>query len=70
LNTFQEKKIGFVSLGDGFTCDVISVGTIKIKMFDRVVHSLGGVAYVLKMQRNLIPLGRLDIQLIFVHFSL
>lgn len=33
---------------------------VKIKMFNGVVRTLGGVAYVLKMLRNLISLGPLD----------
>lgn len=49
FDTFQEKKTYFVSLGDRFTCDVTGVGIVEIKMFDGVVHTLGGVAYVLKM---------------------
>lgn len=39
----------FVSLGDGFTCDVTGVGTVKIQMFDGVVLTLNDVAYVPKM---------------------
>lgn len=33
---------------------------MKIKIFDRVVRTLGSVIYVPKMRRNLISLGRLD----------
>lgn len=57
FDTFQEKKICFISLGDGFTCDVMSVRTMKIKMFNGVVCTLDGVAYVSKMLMNLISLG-------------
>lgn len=38
----------------------MGVETVKIKMFDRVVRTLGGVAYVPKMRWNLISLGQLD----------
>lgn len=47
-------------MGDGSTYEVIGVGTTKIKMFDGVVRTLDGVAYVPKMRRNLISLGWLD----------
>ncbi len=57
FDAFQEKKTSFVSLGDRFTYDVIGVGTMKIKMFDGVIHTLGGVTYVPKMRINLISLG-------------
>lgn len=56
----KEENTGFVSLGDESRCDITGVATVKIKMFDEVVHALGGVAYVPKMQRYLISLGWLD----------
>lgn len=37
---------GFVSLSDGFRCDITGVRTVKIKMFDGVAYILGGVMYV------------------------
>lgn len=49
FDSFQENKTIIVSLGDGSTCDIIDVRTVKIKMNDGVVHILGGVAYDLKM---------------------
>lgn len=49
FDTFKKKKTSFVSLGDGSTCDVTSVGMVKIKMFEGVVHTLSGVTYVPKM---------------------
>jgi len=57
---FQENNTSFVSLGDGSICNIMSVETVKIKIFDRVVCTLDGVSYVSKMRRNLISLGRLD----------
>lgn len=53
----SKRKRQVLSLGNGSTCDVMGVGTVKIKMFDGVTH---GVVYVSKMQKNLISLGRLD----------
>ncbi len=49
-----------MSLSDGSICDITGVGLVKIKMFNGVVRTLGGVAYVPKMRRNLISLGQLD----------
>lgn len=60
FDIFQENKTCFVSLSNGSTCHVTGVMTVNIKMFDGVVHTLGGVTYVPKMRRNLISLGRLD----------
>lgn len=60
IDTFQKKKRGVFSLGNGSTCDITGAKTVKIKMFDGVVHILGGVTYVSKMRMNLISLGHLD----------
>lgn len=45
-----------MSLSDESSCVVIDVRTVKIKMFDGVIHTLAGVIYVPKMRRNLISL--------------
>ena len=37
-----------------------SVGTVRIKMFDDVVRTLGNVKHVPDLKRNLISLGTLD----------
>lgn len=60
FDSFQEEKIGFVSLSDGSICDITGVGMVKIKMFNGVVLTLGGVVHVPKIQRNLISLVQLD----------
>lgn len=46
-----------MSFGDESRCDVMNVGTMKIKMFDGVVCTLGDMACVPKMRLNLISLG-------------
>lgn len=53
FDMFQEKNMYFVFLGDGSTYDITNVGIGKIKMFDGVVCTLGGVAYVPKMQKKI-----------------
>lgn len=53
-------KTCFVYLGDRSTCNVMGVETVKIKMFNGVVHTLSGVENVLKMRMNLITLCQLD----------
>ena len=56
-----------MSLGDGSTCQVKGVGVVKIKMLNGEIRSLGGVAYVPKLRRNLISLSQLDSE--GYHFS-
>ena len=45
---------------DGSKCDVMELGTVKVKMFDGVVRILGGVSYVRMLRKNLISLSQLD----------
>ena len=59
FDTFQEVQ-GFVTWGDGTRCRVMGIGTVKIKMFDGAVRTLGDVVYVPKFRRNLISLSQLD----------
>ncbi|KAF7140776.1 hypothetical protein RHSIM_Rhsim06G0083000 [Rhododendron simsii] len=60
FDTFQEKDSGSLFLSDGTPCGIQGFGKVKIKMFDGAVCTLGGVAYVLKLRRNLISLSRMD----------
>ena len=47
-------------MGNNVSCKVASVGTIKIRMFDGVVKTLGNVRYVPNLKRNFISLRTLD----------
>lgn len=41
-------------------CEISSVRTVRIGMFDRVVRTLSGVRYIPMMHRNLVSLGVLE----------
>ena len=49
-----------VIMGNDATCSVIGIGTIKIKMFDRVVRVFEDVRHTPDLIDNLISLGLLD----------
>ncbi|KAK3040178.1 hypothetical protein RJ639_028428 [Escallonia herrerae] len=49
-----------VLMGNDAVCEVMGIGTIKIKMFDRIVRTLGDVRYIPDLKKNLISLGTLD----------
>jgi hypothetical protein len=51
---------GTVQMGDNSPCEVIGMGTMQIKMFDGVIHTLTEVRHVSSMSRNLISLNTLD----------
>ncbi|KAK2976787.1 hypothetical protein RJ640_027623 [Escallonia rubra] len=51
---------GTVLMGNDAVCKVMGIGTIKIKMFDGIVRTLGDVRYIPDLKKNLISLGTLD----------
>ncbi|KAK2990113.1 hypothetical protein RJ640_002275 [Escallonia rubra] len=51
---------GTVLMGNDVVCEVMGIGTIKIKMFDGIVRTLGDVRYIPDLKKNLISLGTLD----------
>ena len=51
---------GVVLIGNNASCKVAGTGTIRIRMFDGVVHTLGDVKHVPNLKRNLISLSTLN----------
>ncbi|KAK2978726.1 hypothetical protein RJ640_015257 [Escallonia rubra] len=51
---------GTVLMGNDAVCEVMGIGTIKIKMFDGIVRTLGDVRYIPDLKKSLISLGTLD----------
>lgn len=47
-------------MGNDTKCRVIGIGTIKFKMFDGIIHTLGDVRHVVKLKKNLISFKALD----------
>ncbi|KAI3446885.1 hypothetical protein Pfo_003550, partial [Paulownia fortunei] len=60
FDSLQLKRAGTLSLGSGSTCKIMGFEVVKIKMIDGVNRTLGGVAYIPKMRRNIIFLSQLD----------
>ncbi|VFQ63901.1 unnamed protein product [Cuscuta campestris] len=60
FETLQEGMTKILRLADNSTVAVMGVGVVKMKMFNGVVRTLGNVAYVPKLRRNLISLSQLD----------
>uniref|UniRef100_A0A2N9HUM1 Integrase catalytic domain-containing protein n=1 Tax=Fagus sylvatica TaxID=28930 RepID=A0A2N9HUM1_FAGSY len=60
FDTYRSVNCGSIRMGNDASCKVIGIGTIKIKMFDNVVRTLGEVRHVPEMKKNLISLGTLD----------
>ncbi|KAH0992661.1 hypothetical protein GBA52_004144 [Prunus armeniaca] len=60
FDTYDKEYDGEVMMGDGSICRVKGTGTIKVKMHDVAVRTLGMVRHIPKLRKNLIALGNLD----------
>ena len=49
-----------MTLGDDHPCRLIGVGTMMIRMFDGIVHTLTHVKHVPDLKKNLVSLGYLE----------
>ena len=47
-------------MGKNASCKVLGIGIVRIKMFDEVVHTLGGIKHVPNLKMNLMSLSTLD----------
>ena len=47
-------------MGNIASCKVACIGTVRIKMYDGVVHTLGDIKHVPDLKRNLTSLSTLD----------
>jgi hypothetical protein len=57
---FALTKSGLVRMGDNTPCEVIGIGSVKIRTHDGMTCTLTDVRHVLTMFRNLISLSTLD----------
>jgi len=48
-------------MGNDVMCTAIGLGTVKLKMLDRIVRTLTNVIYILEFKKILISLGILDL---------
>ena len=47
-------------MGNNASCKIARIGTVRIKIFDGVVRTLGNVRHVPHLKRNMISLSILD----------
>ena len=52
FSTYELVHKGTVLMGNNASCKVAGIGTIRIKMFNGVVRTLGDVGHVLDLKRN------------------
>ena len=49
-------------MGNNAYCKVAGIGTVRIKMFDRVVCTLGDIKHFSDLKRNLISMSTLNVK--------
>jgi len=60
--SFSKLDGGLVSLGDGHTCQIEEIGTVRIKLFNGMIRELKNVRYFSQLKKNLIAVGALEAQ--------
>ena len=54
FSSFEKLDGCFTIIGDDHLCNMEGIGTVRIKMFDRIVRELKEMRYVPQLERNLI----------------
>ena len=60
FSTNEPVHKGVVLMGNHASCKVASIGTVRIRMFDGIVRTLGDFRHVPDLKRNLISLTTLN----------
>ena len=60
FDTYEDKDACKIMLGDKTTCEVLGIGTVKIKLQGGEVWTLSEVRFVPALRTNLVSLGSLD----------
>ena len=59
FSNFEKLDGCSVVMGDDCPCNMEGIGTVHVKMLDRMVRELKGMRYVPELKRNLISVGAL-----------
>jgi len=54
FSSLEKLDSGVVIMGNDDACQIVGMGTIRIKMFDGVVRNLMNVRYVSQIKKNII----------------
>ena len=60
FSNYQSIDGGVVFMGNDFSCKIVGVDSVWIKMHDGSVRTLTYLRHVLELRKNLISLGVLD----------
>lgn len=57
ISLTHEKNGGKVLMGNNVACDVVGIGTVKVKMYDGIICTFSSARHVPKLKKNLIFWG-------------
>ena len=60
FHTYEPILRGSVYMSNDHALEIASIGTIKIKIFDGIIHTIGEVRHVSGLKKNLLSLGQMD----------
>jgi hypothetical protein len=60
FSTYQPIDDGFVIMGNDISCNIVGIGSIKIKMYDGSIRTLIAVRHALELKKNHMYLRVLD----------
>lgn len=60
FSTYKSIECGVILMCNDMLCKILGIGTVKIKILDRVLKTLTGVRHVFDLKMNFISLGELD----------
>ncbi|KAH9701426.1 hypothetical protein KPL71_024990 [Citrus sinensis] len=60
FHTYEHISGGSVYMGDDHALEIAGIGTIKIKIFDGTIRTIGEVRHVNGLKKNLLSLGQMD----------
>ncbi|KAH9752597.1 hypothetical protein KPL71_014753 [Citrus sinensis] len=60
FHTYEPISGGSVYIGNDHALEIAGIGTIKIKMFDGTIRTIGEVRHVNGLKKNLLSLGQMD----------
>ncbi|KAH9802840.1 retrovirus-related pol polyprotein from transposon TNT 1-94-like protein [Citrus sinensis] len=60
FHTYEPISGGSVYMGNDHALEITGIGTIKIKMFDGTIRTIGEVRHVNGLKKNILSLGQMD----------
>lgn len=60
FTTYKQVNRDTILVGNNMACDLVKIGSIKIKMFDGIVSILSNVWHVPYLRKNILSLGILN----------